>query len=72
MLVVIKNLGPIGLAVLTFVGYKQTNKHPDKQSIYRSMYIVQFLKMTWLLKLLLRNLQKLPYVQHLKIYLHVI
>ena len=29
-----KNLGPIGLAVLTFIGYKQTNRHPDKQNLY--------------------------------------
>ena len=27
-------LGPIGSAVLTFIGQKQTNEHPDKQSIY--------------------------------------
>ena len=29
-----QNLGPIDLAVLTFIGYKQT----DKQSIYKSYY----------------------------------
>ena len=33
-----KNLGPIGSAVLTFIGYKQTdkltNKHPDKPNLY--------------------------------------
>ena len=28
-----KNLYPIGLSVLTFIGNKQTNTHPDKQSI---------------------------------------
>ena len=41
-----KNLGPIGSAVLTFIGYKQTNKQPnkqtnrqtDKQSIYIYRY----------------------------------
>jgi len=26
-------LGPIGSAVLAFIGYKQTDRHPDKQSI---------------------------------------
>ena len=29
-----KNIDLIGSAVLTFIGYKQTHKHPDKQSIY--------------------------------------
>ena len=33
-----KKLGPIGSAVLTFIGYKQTdkhhNKHPDKPNLY--------------------------------------
>ena len=29
-----KNLGTIGSAVLTFIGNKQTNRHPDKQSLY--------------------------------------
>jgi len=30
-------LGPIGSAVLTFIGYKQTDKHPNRQAkfIYR-------------------------------------
>ena len=34
-----KNLGPIGSAVLKFIGYKQTNKQTDTQSknIYRSI-----------------------------------
>ena len=34
-----KNLGPIGLAVLTFIGYKQTNRQTDRQAkfIYRSI-----------------------------------
>jgi len=27
-------LGPIGSAVLTFIGYKQTPKHPDKPNLY--------------------------------------
>ena len=29
-----KNLGPIGSAVFTFIGYKQTNRHPDKPNLY--------------------------------------
>ena len=29
-----KNFGPIGLAVLTFIGYKQTNKQTDKPNLY--------------------------------------
>ena len=29
-----KNLGPIGSAVLTFIGYHQTDGQTDKQSIY--------------------------------------
>ncbi len=29
-----QNLGLIGSAVLTFIGYKQTNKHPDKPNLY--------------------------------------
>jgi len=37
-----KNLGPIGLAVLTFIGYKQTdkqtNKHQDKPNLYIDDY----------------------------------
>ena len=35
-----KNLDPIGSAVLTFIGYKQTNKHQDRQAkfIYRLKY----------------------------------
>ena len=27
-----KNLGPIGSAVLTFIGYKQTDKQTDRQT----------------------------------------
>ena len=30
----LQNLGPIGSAFMTFIGYKQTNRHPNKQSIY--------------------------------------
>ena len=41
-----KNLGPIGSAVLTFIGYKQTNKqtniitdkHQDKTNLYIDIY----------------------------------
>ena len=29
-----KNVGRIGLAVLTFIGYKQTNKQTDKPNLY--------------------------------------
>ena len=29
-----KNLGPIGSAVLTFIGYKQTDKQTDKPNLY--------------------------------------
>ena len=29
-----KNLGPIGSAVSTFIGYKQTNKQTDKPNLY--------------------------------------
>ena len=29
-----QNLDPIGSAVLTFLGYKQTNRHPEKEIIY--------------------------------------
>ena len=34
-----KNLGPIGSAVLKFIGYKQTNRQTDRQAkfIYRYM-----------------------------------
>ena len=39
-----QNLGTIGSAVFTFIGYKktkkQTNRHPDKQSIYIDILIV--------------------------------
>ena len=35
-----KNLGPIGSVVLTFIGYKQTNRQTDRQAkfIYRYGY----------------------------------
>ena len=29
-----QDLAPIGYAVLTFIEYKQTDKHPDKQRIH--------------------------------------
>jgi len=29
-----KTLGPIGSAVLTFIGYKQTDKQTDKPNLY--------------------------------------
>ena len=28
-------MGPIGSVVLTFIGYKQTDRHPDKPNLYR-------------------------------------
>ena len=34
-----KNVGPIGLAVLTFIGYKQTNKQTNKQTDKTNLYI---------------------------------
>ena len=39
--------GPIGLAVLTFIGYKQTNKHQDRQAKY--------IQMAWLLAVYVRK-----------------
>ena len=29
-----KNVGPSGSAVLAFIGYKQTNRHPDKPNLF--------------------------------------
>ena len=34
-----KNLGPIGSAVLTFIGYKQTNKRQNKQTDRQAKFI---------------------------------
>ena len=34
-----KNLGPIGSAVLTFIGYKQTDRHPNTQTDKPNLYI---------------------------------
>ena len=28
-------MGPIGSAVLTFIGYKQTDRHPDKEAKFK-------------------------------------
>ena len=41
-----KNLGPIGSAVLTFIGYKQTDTQTDTQTDKPNLYIdaVQFLE----------------------------
>ena len=42
-----KNLGPIGSAVLTFIGYKQTNRQTNRQAkfIYRWIfYLINFTK----------------------------
>ncbi len=40
-----QNLGPIGSAVLTFIGYKQTDKQTDRQAkfIYRYRYFTHLL-----------------------------
>ncbi len=37
-----KNLGPIGSAVLTFIGYKQTNKQTDKHQDRQAKFIYRF------------------------------
>ena len=34
-----KKFGPDGSAVLTFIGYKQTNKQTDKQTDKPNLYI---------------------------------
>ena len=34
-----KNLGPIGLAVLTFIGYKQTDRQTNRQTDKPNLYI---------------------------------
>ena len=34
-----KIVGPIGSAVLTFIGYKQTDRHQDKQTDKPNLYI---------------------------------
>ena len=39
MLCATHNVVPVGSAVLTFIGYKQTNKQTDKQSINIDKYI---------------------------------
>ena len=41
----IQNLGPIGSAVLSFIGYKHTDTQTDKQSIYFIAYCPQNKKM---------------------------
>ena len=37
-----QNAGSIGLAVLTFIGYKQTNRHPYKQYRYGNFLQICF------------------------------
>ena len=37
-----KNLGPIGSAVLTFIGYKQTNKQTDRQAKFIHRFDIGF------------------------------
>jgi len=36
---VTKNLAPIGSTVLTFIGYKQTNKQTDRQTDRQAKFI---------------------------------
>jgi len=39
-----KNLDPIGSAVLTFIGYKQTDKQTDKPNLYiDGEYLIMFI-----------------------------
>ena len=33
----LKKICQIGIDVLTFIGYKQTNRHPDKQSMLKKI-----------------------------------
>ena len=40
-----QNLGSIGSAVLTFIGYKQTDKQTDKQSLYIDVMCDAILKL---------------------------
>jgi len=35
-------LGPIGSAVLTFIGYKQTDRHQNKQTDRQAKFIYRF------------------------------
>ena len=35
-----KKFGPIGSAVLTFIGYKQTNRQTDKPNLYIDEMII--------------------------------
>ena len=35
----LKNLGPIGSVVLTFIGYKQTNRQTPRQAKFINLYI---------------------------------
>ena len=41
-----KNLGPIGSAVLTFIGYKQTDKQTNKQTDKPNLYIESDVRFT--------------------------
>ena len=38
-----KNLGPIGSAVLKFIGYKQTDRHTDRQTDRQAKFIYRFM-----------------------------
>ena len=53
-----KNLGPIGSAVLTFIGYKQTNKQTNKQTDRQAKFIYRCLKYALLKYANLKNVSK--------------
>ena len=50
-----KNLGPIGSAVLTFIGYKRTDKQTDKQTDKPNLYIDKMSNIKYALSLLRRR-----------------
>jgi len=63
-------LGPIGFAVLTFIGYKQTNKHPniktDKQTDRQAKFIYRLPKIKVLFKSKIikdKFSQKIPFLK---------
>ena len=37
-----QNFGPSGLAVLTFIGHKQTNRQTERQAMHRMRNLGQF------------------------------
>ena len=49
ILIIIKpSLGPIGSAVLTFIGYKQTDRQTEKQSVYIYRFVIRALDLEYL------------------------